>query len=152
MFNFTICTELSPENSMTFISFPVIVRKYHDKINSMKSSFRQTVQEHCPSCQDGRSLKPLIHVSSTAKKQRVMDVCAQLVFAVYTTCTTQHWWEHDRTQLLDLTSSSFPSLLQCQSAEFLCMLRQKLFHLKFWKEVPSRMFCLLDYSYLTTIC
>lgn len=26
-------------SSMTSISFPVVVRKYHDKINSMKSSF-----------------------------------------------------------------------------------------------------------------
>lgn len=74
-------------SSMTSISFPVVVRKYHDKINSMKSSFWQTVQEHCPSRQDGRSLKPLIHVPSTAKKQRVMDVCARLVFVVYTRIT-----------------------------------------------------------------
>lgn len=74
-------------SSMTSISFPVVVRKYHDKINSMKSSFWQTVQEHCPSRHDGRSLKPLIHVPSTAKKQRVMDVCARLVFVVYTSIT-----------------------------------------------------------------
>lgn len=75
-------------SGMTSMSFPVVVRKYHDKINSIKSSFWQTVQEQCPSRQDGRSLKPLIHVSSTAKKQRVMDVCARLVFAVYTTSIT----------------------------------------------------------------
>lgn len=66
-------------SSRTSISFPVVVRKYHDKINSMKSWFWQTVQEHCPSRQDGRSLKPLICASSAVTKQRVTEVCARLV-------------------------------------------------------------------------